>query len=1214
MNHIYRVVFNRALGIYQVASELTRRQGKRGGAVSGIVAASLLALAVDTAVAGGDGGYGAGYANEEDTGAGWQAGDPAGPGGRGGDGSSGNGGAGGQIGQAGVAGITGGGGGGGGTGDVVAGSGATYSISGLVFFGDGGAGAALMGIGAGGGGGGAGIRFTGAYDLISNSADVRGGKGGNSAGGGGGGGGGAGIILGNGLVTLNNMGTIRGGNGGVGGFEGLGGRGGAGEGAVGDRSGKGGTRTTLSTGGAGIVGPAGGGLHIINVGTIAGGFNAALDEQADAIYFQSNVGANQNILELHSTSDIQGRVWAGSGGGDVLRLGGSTNGTFAVDQISASDDVNKQFIGFETFEKTGSSAWTLSGATSEVTPWTIGGGSLVIAEDASLGDVSGTLTLDDGTLHVTSNMVTSRQMVLEGAGGSFRIDSGRIVEFEGEVGGTGELRKTNDGRLMLGGVNTYQGGTIVQAGTLYISRDENLGLAGTALSLSSGASLAVTGATAFSSTRALILGFPWANVAVVSGQQLTWDGLVSGGSLRKWEPGTLVLTADNTYSGGTSLAGGVLSIRKDGNLGDASTVTAKTVTFGGGQLSYHDAGAAATQTLDRRLVLNQAATLDVDLGGDADKTLVLQDVSAGAGHQVTAGNGGLTIQGVGRVIVAGNASHLGGTIVSNAGGLQIGNGGAEGSLTGDVALNHADGLTFSRTGAQTHGGVISGIGKVEKLGANTLTLTGINSYEGGTRVGGGTVVVTQHANLGQAGAGLELDSATLRVNATDFTVLDRAVSLGNAFGVLHIDSVANTVTATQTIDGLGELRKSGSGRLTLTGTNTYAGGTSVAGGALSISKDANLGAAGTRITLDGGALEITGGPDPEFEAIARDVVLGFNHGWFDVVQADRVISLDGQISGVGQLRKRGAGTLVLTDTTHTYEGGVTIVGGALQIGSDANLSGVSPLITFESGGVLAYRNAGAAASQDLDRQFLMTIGGGALDLDLGGDADKALRLTGTISGSGGLTTTGVGRVVLTEAASHLGGTIIANAGGLQVGEGGVSGALSPSGSVVNNTWLGFNRSDDVSVGVVISGTGQVAQLGAGALTLSGINFYQGGTHVSGGGTVRVANNSNLGAAGGAVSLDAGTLQITGALLTSTARQLHLNGLAPGSNVVDIGAGATSFTGVIAGAGGLTKVGAGTMTLTGTNTYEGGTAVSGGGGGVDFARCEPGSVGHGCEPG
>ena len=111
----------------------------------------------------------------------------------------------------------------------------------------------------------------------------------------------------------------------------------------------------------------------------------------------------------------------------------------------------------------------------------------------------------------------------------------------------------------------------------------------------------------------------------------------------------------------------------------------------------------------------------------------------------------------------------------------------------------------------------------------------------------------------------------------------------------------------------------------------------------------------------------------------------------------------------------------------------------------------------------------------------------------GFDQNVAGSYSGTISGDGSLTKAGTGKVTLATAQAYTGGTTI-SAGTLQIGNGGTSGSVL--GNITNNAALIFNRSDAVTFGNVISGSGTLEKLGAGTLTLSGINTYTGATTVN----------------------------------------------------------------------------------------------------------------------
>ena len=156
---------------------------------------------------------------------------------------------------------------------------------------------------------------------------------------------------------------------------------------------------------------------------------------------------------------------------------------------------------------------------------------------------------------------------------------------------------------------------------------------------------------------------------------------------------------------------------------------------------------------------------------------------------------------------------------------------------------------------------------------------------------------------------------------------------------------------------------------------------------------------------------------------------------------------------------------------------------------------------------------------------------------------------------------------------------------LELGGGGAAGSVV--GDIVDNGALIINRSDDLTYGGVLSGTGSFTQAGTGTTTLSAANSYAGGTTISDG-TLSVSSDANLGAASGGLTLNGGTLLTTAAL--ASARAVTLGGL---GGTIDNGGFSNTFSGVIGGTGGLTSTGAGSLTLGGTNTYTGATTVAAG---------------------
>lgn len=245
--------------------------------------------------------------------------------------------------------------------------------------------------------------------------------------GGSGGDGGSGLVfLGSGAVTLANEGSIAGGDGG----------------ARGD-----GSHNTSGVGGNGIVGA---GLSITNSGTISGGLSGDGTTRADAILFTGG----SNTLLLHGTSwQLNGGIKIQSGSLTFIQANDET----VANVISGGGEVIVDAPGMVTL----SGQNTYTGGTAIVSSM------LSVGRDANLGDVSGGVTLSNGTLQATAGFTSNRTVSLSG-GSTVNVDSGQQLTLNGVISGSGGLAAGGAGTLTLNGANTYTGGTTVDAGTLAV--------------------------------------------------------------------------------------------------------------------------------------------------------------------------------------------------------------------------------------------------------------------------------------------------------------------------------------------------------------------------------------------------------------------------------------------------------------------------------------------------------------------------------------------------------------------------------------------------------------------------------------------------------------------------------------------------------------------------------------------------------------------------
>jgi autotransporter-associated beta strand protein len=248
------------------------------------------------------------------------------------------------------------------------------------------------------------------------------------------------------------------------------------------------------------------------------------------------------------------------------------------------------------------------------------------------------------------------------------------------------------------------------------------------------------------------------------------------------------------------------------------------------------------------------------------------------------------------------------------------------------------------------------------------------------------------------------------------------------------------------ISGTGSLTKLGAGTLTVLVNNNYTGGTTISAGTLQIGNGGSIG------SMIGN--------------IVNNAALVLN-------RSDTSLVVFGNISGTGTLTKLTAGTAFLYGA-NTFTGGTTISAGTLQVGNASTTGSIT-------GDIL---NNGALIFNRTD----------------------ASTYAGNLSGSGTLTKSGTGTLSLTGASTHAGGTTI-TAGTLQIGSGGTTGSIT--GNIVDKATLAFNRSDALTYGGVVSGTGALTKLGAGTLTLTGANTYTGVSTISAG-TLQIGKGATSG--------------------------------------------------------------------------------------------------------
>jgi len=516
-----------------------------------------------------------------------------------------------------------------------------------------------------------------------------------------------------------------------------------------------------------------------------------------------------------------------------------------------------------------------------------------------------------------------------------------------------------------------------------------------------------------------------------------------------------------------------------GTGGTAISITGNTNALNLGTGTVLNGAVTSTGT-GNTLTLQGAANVASNLTGFSSLTMSGTSWTLGGTVSTTGTTATATNVQSGSLIIAGdlaNGGTGGGTTIASGAGLQIGNGGATGSVSGDIV---DDGLlTFNRSNAYTFGKSVSGTGGLTQAGTGTLTLAGFNTYTGSTTISSGTLLFTVASNLGTGGS-LFLSGGTLEV-AGNVSAFNRSIVITGASGTIQTDP-GFTFGVSGVISG-GALVKTGSGNLFLNNTNTYTGGTTIAAGNLFLS-GANASILGD--VIDNGGLVFANTSIPTF---------------------------GGTISGTGNVSLQNS-SLALTGT-NSYAGNTSVSGGVLSVGADANLGAAGGgYVSISTGGTLR-----ATSSFSTPRQMII---GSSSSSSIQTDPGVTLTASGPLIGVGGaLNKTGAGTLVLTGTNTYSAGTTI-SAGTLQIGNGGTTGSIL--GNVTNNAALVFNRSNALSYAGSITGTGTLTQAGTGVTTLTGTGSSVGSASVAAG-TLNLAQAGAFATTGAYTTATGATTQI-----------------------------------------------------------------------------------------
>ncbi|HWP39356.1 MAG TPA: autotransporter-associated beta strand repeat-containing protein, partial [Tepidisphaeraceae bacterium] len=631
---------------------------------------------------------------------------------------------------------------------------------------------------------------------------------------------------------------------------------------------------------------------------------------------------------------------------------------------------------------------------------------------------------------------------------------------------------------------------------------------------------------------------------------LVVSGNISGGNgITKLGPGLLVLSGNNSYTGGTQIAGGTIEVGSSTALGSsAATFTGSALRAGAGGLN-----------LPNNMTIGSGVTAIFDSNG-------LGMTLSGSINDVS-GNGVLRKVGAGTITLAGNATHGGGTVI-DAGTLEIGNGGSSGS-PGNATITVASGavIAYNRSDDQNWANVISGAGQLAKRGSGILTLSGNNTYSGGTKVEAGTLragLPTVSFGTGTIdlapGTTLDLDGWETTTGA----VSGSGMITNNFPGVVTLvqNVAADTTFAGSFQDGGGQIafRKAGAANYTLSGSSNFSANVTVDGGTLSFNGPGSTLSLGGGLTVNSGAFRVDSGTvtasaqvflnnsDQNKAFIVAGGVVnlqGFNIGRNAAATPDYAGGL--QVSG-GSL----TATSIVINTSNSWStmvqsgGSVSITGasGGFIIGNGNNVGrgGVFRI----TGGTLTYSGADGMLLSNTDVQSIAEFQGGLTTLEGISVFNAATRTTGfaTLSISGGEVY--LGSVGITSNPAVTGGGTVILSGGVLGAKADWSSALDMA---LNNDFGGitFKAADaanapfNITLTGNLAGAGNVTKTGGGILT---VNRLTAGNVAVNAGTLRVT-------AKGTANDPAGTTRVNNVTTSGTGR-LDLN-----NNSLIVNAGSVS---------------------------------------------------------
>jgi autotransporter-associated beta strand protein len=867
--------------------------------------------------------------------------------------------------------------------------------------------------------------------------------------------------------------------------------------------------------------------------------SGTLDLQNSLALAGSTLASPAGTLVFDSTVTGNAFTFGGLSGTGAIALQNSagTAITLTIGANGNSSTYSGVLSGPGNLVKSGAGTLTLAGADSYAGYTNVSAGTLALGTTSALGTTVAPLYVSGGTLDLAGNTVTTGAVNLSAGsivdsgstpgsltGASYTLNNGTVSAV---LAGTAQVAKTAAGTLALSGTNTYTGGTLASSGTVNVSGNQTAANGGWSIGPNSAATTTVNllaGSTvAVASTAGVTLGAVGSATQLGSAAStLNVAGTVTdAGFLSIGRSGYLAIN-----SGGSFTESGAMSIQAGSGSGYAAYMTVNT----GGSFTYSGSSTINQSPPAGATSANGIATITLSGGTFTTDQEFLEANTSSAATSLIALSGG------GTLALSANVPVLAAT-AGNAFAITVGNGSGgvinTGAYTTSLALPITNGAA---------------LGNLTKTGAGTLALSGASTYNGGTGILAGTVLVgvsnvgTTSGALGAAAGTVSLGNATTAASVLTngaytlsnpvfvyldggytYTIGGNTSSASTFSGLVSAEgnfTVAQPAGGTFNVTGgitsnyggvTPTVTFAGPGNINVTGVVSNTTGTlsvNVSGGTTTFSNSNTYGGA-TNI-LPGGTLALAdGGTFGSASSITDNGTVAF-------ANATTAFTINQSITGTGSLLQSGAGTTTLT-ANNSYTGATNIAAGTLTLSGSGPRLSTGPLNVGV--GATLFVNGAPGTGGAYPLAFANLTGGGTIDeihvgynqtetdtLTVGSD-NTSTTFSGVIAGGPGngsgpialaLTKVGTGTLILSGPNSYYGPTTI-SAGTLRAENGATSfgsGTVAVSGGVLAGS--GTTGSGTVTVnstGTITAGSGATTSDTVGTLTIGASGLVlNGGTY------------------------------------------------------------------------------------------------------------------------